>query len=82
MSSVVELANNQMRKTIAKRLGASKFTAPHYYLGVEFDMENALLASRQQYNSMPDTKISFNDIVVAATAKALKAHPEVRFPLV
>ena len=76
IESVVELANNQMRKTIAKRLGASKFTAPHYYLGVEFDMENAM-AFRQQYNSMPDTKISFNDIVVKATAKALKAHPEV-----
>ena len=76
IESVVEFANNQMRKTIAKRLGASKFTAPHYYLGVEFDMENAM-AFRQQYNSMPDTKISFNDIVVKATAKALKAHPEV-----
>ena len=76
IESVVELANNQMRKTIAKRLGASKFTAPHYYLGVEFDMENAM-AFRQQYNSIPDTKISFNDIVVKATAKALKAHPEV-----
>ena len=76
IESVIELANNQMRKTIAKRLGASKFTAPHYYLGVEFDMENAM-AFRQQYNSMPDTKISFNDIVVKATAKALKAHPEV-----
>ena len=76
IESFVELANNQMRKTIAKRLGTSKFTAPHYYLGVEFDMENAM-AFRQQYNSMPDTKISFNDIVVKATAKALKAHPEV-----
>ena len=76
IESVVELANNQMRKTIAKRLGASKFTAPHYYLGVEFEMENAM-AFRQQYNSMPDTKISFNDIVVKATAKALKVHPEV-----
>ena len=76
VESVVELANNQMRKTIAKRLAASKFTAPHYYLGVEFDMENAM-AFRQQYNSMPDTKISFNDIVVKATAKALKAHPQV-----
>ena len=76
IESVVEFANNQMRKTIAKRLGASKFTAPHYYLGVEFDMENAI-AFRQQYNSLPDTKISFNDIVVKATAKALKLHPQV-----
>ena len=76
VEAVVELANSQMRKTIAKRLAASKFNAPHYYLGVEFDMENAM-AFRQQYNSMPDTKISFNDIVVKATAMALKQHPQV-----
>lgn len=71
-----EIANSQMRKTIAKRLAQSKFTAPHYYLNVEFDMDNAI-AFRQQYNSMPDTKISFNDIVVKACALALKKHPQV-----
>ena len=76
IESVEEMANSQMRKTIAKRLGASKFTAPHYYLGVEFDMENTM-AFRQQYNAIPDTKISFNDIVVKATALALKQHPQV-----
>lgn len=76
IESVEEIANSQMRKTIAKRLAASKFNAPHYYLGVEFDMENAM-AFRKQYNSMPDTKISFNDIVVKATAMALKQHPQV-----
>ncbi|MCH1518514.1 MAG: 2-oxo acid dehydrogenase subunit E2 [Flavobacteriaceae bacterium] len=76
IESVEEMANSQMRKTIAKRLGASKFTAPHYYLGVEFDMENAM-AFRKQYNAIPDTKISFNDIVVKATALALKQHPQV-----
>ena len=76
IESVEEMANSQMRKTIAKRLSGSKFTAPHYYLGVEFDMENAM-AFRQQYNSIPDTKISFNDIVVKATAMALKQHPQV-----
>jgi len=76
IESVEEMANSQMRKTIAKRLGASKFTAPHYYLGVEFDMENAM-AFRTQYNAIPDTKISFNDIVVKATALALKQHPQV-----
>ena len=65
-----------MRKTIAKRLSASKFTAPHYYLGVEFDMDQAI-AFRTQYNAIPDTKISFNDIVVKATALALKKHPQV-----
>jgi len=74
--SVTEIANSQMRKTIAKRLSASKFSAPHYYLGVEFDMDNAI-AFRNQYNSLPDTKISFNDIVVKATALALKQHPQV-----
>ncbi|MEN8768130.1 MAG: 2-oxo acid dehydrogenase subunit E2 [Candidatus Arcticimaribacter sp.] len=76
IESAEEVPNNQMRKTIAKRLAASKFNAPHYYLSVEFDMENAM-AFRQQYNSVPDTKISFNDIVVKATAKALKQHPQV-----
>ena len=76
IESSEEVPNNQMRKTIAKRLAASKFNAPHYYLSVEFDMENAM-AFRQQYNSVPDTNISFNDIVVKATAKALKQHPQV-----
>ncbi|MDA8698775.1 pyruvate dehydrogenase complex dihydrolipoamide acetyltransferase [Flavobacteriaceae bacterium] len=76
VESVEEVANSQMRKTIAKRLAGSKFTAPHYYLGVEFDMDNAI-AFRAQFNSIPDTKISFNDIVVKATALALKKHPQV-----
>ncbi|MFL2576137.1 MAG: 2-oxo acid dehydrogenase subunit E2 [Flavobacteriaceae bacterium] len=70
------IPNSQMRKTIAKRLGASKFSAPHYYLSVEFDMD-AAIAFRKQYNSIPDTKISFNDIVVKAVALSLKAHPQV-----
>ena len=71
-----EIKNSQMRKTIAKRLGESKFTAPHYYLNVEFDMDNAM-AFRAQYNSIPDTKISFNDIIVKACALALREHPQV-----
>ncbi|MGB1080391.1 MAG: 2-oxo acid dehydrogenase subunit E2 [Flavobacteriaceae bacterium] len=71
-----EVPNSQMRKTIAKRLGASKFSAPHYYLSVEFDMD-AAIAFRKQYNSIPDTKISFNDIVVKAVALSLKEHPQV-----
>lgn len=71
-----EIPNSQMRKTIAKRLGASKFSAPHYYLSVEFDMD-AAIAFRKQYNSIPDTKISFNDIVVKAVALSLKEHPQV-----
>ena len=71
-----EIKNSQMRKTIAKRLGESKFTAPHYYLNVEFDMDNAM-AFRAQYNTVPDTKISFNDIIVKACALALRQHPQV-----
>jgi len=71
-----EVPNSQMRKVIAKRLGESKFSAPHYYLNVEFDMDNAI-AFRQQFNSIPDTKISFNDIIVKACALALKLHPQV-----
>ena len=76
VEQITELANSQMRKTIAKRLSASKFSAPHYYLGVEFDMD-AAISFRTQYNSIPDTKISFNDIVIKAVGMALKAHPEV-----
>ena len=71
-----EIKHSQMRKVIAKRLGESKFTAPHYYLAVEFDMDNAI-AFRQQFNSIPDTKISFNDIIVKASALALREHPQV-----
>ncbi|HET8736646.1 MAG TPA: 2-oxo acid dehydrogenase subunit E2 [Pricia sp.] len=71
-----EVKNSQMRKTIAKRLSESKFTAPHYYLTIEVDMGNAI-ASRKQINEMPDTKISFNDMVVKACAMALKKHPQV-----
>lgn len=71
-----EVPNSNMRKAIAKNLVKSKFTAPHYYLNVEFDMDNAI-AFRLQYNSLPDTKISFNDMVVKACALALKQHPQV-----
>ena len=71
-----EIMHSQMRKTIARRLSESKFTAPHYYLGVEFDMDNAI-AFREQFNSIPDTKISFNDMIVKACALALRQHPQV-----
>jgi pyruvate dehydrogenase E2 component (dihydrolipoamide acetyltransferase) len=74
--SFTEFANSQMRKTIAKRLSQSKFSAPHYYLGVEFDMEN-LISFRIQHNNSTGSKISFNDLIVKASAKALKLHPEV-----
>jgi len=71
-----DVSNSQMRKVIARRLGESKFTAPHYYLNVEFDMENAI-AFRKQFNSIPEVKISYNDIIVKASALALKQHPQV-----
>ena len=71
-----EVKNSQMRKTIAKRLSESKFTAPHYYLTIEVDMDNAM-ESRTQINNLPDTKVSFNDMVVKACAMALRKHPQV-----
>ena len=74
--SFEEFPNSQMRKTIAKRLSESKFSAPHYYLGVEFNMDN-LISFRIQHNNSIDSKISFNDIIIKAAAKALIIHPEV-----
>ncbi len=71
-----EIENSQMRKVIARRLTESKFSAPHYYLSVEFDMNNTI-AFREQYNTLPDTKISYNDIVVKACAISLIKHPKV-----
>ncbi len=71
-----EVKNSQMRKTIAKRLGESKFTAPHYYLTVELDMDNAISA-RTAINSDPDVKISYNDMIIKACAMALRKHPQV-----
>ena len=73
---VEEVKNSQMRKTIARRLAESKFTAPHYYLTVELNMDNAIEA-RKTINTLPDTKVSFNDMVVKACAMALKKHPQV-----
>ncbi|WP_025743223.1 pyruvate dehydrogenase complex dihydrolipoamide acetyltransferase [Aquimarina pacifica] len=74
--SFEEVKNSQMRKAIAKSLSASKFTAPHYYLTIEVDMDNAI-ASRKTINALPDTKVSFNDMVVKACAMALRRHPQV-----
>jgi len=74
--SFEELKNSQMRKVIARRLGESKFTAPHYYLSISLDMDNAI-SFREQANQMPDTKISFNDLVVKAVAIALRSHKQV-----
>ena len=68
--------NSQMRKTIAKALTSSKFSAPHFYLNIEVDMDNAI-ASRKLINGLPDTKVSFNDMIVKACAMALRKHPQV-----
>ena len=76
VESFEEIKNSQMRKTIAKRLGESKFSAPHYYLTIELDMDNTM-ASRAAINSAPDVKISYNDMIVKACAMALRKHPQV-----
>lgn len=67
---------SQMRKTIAKRLGESLFTAPHFYLTISVDMDNAM-AARASINDVAPVKVSFNDIVIKAVAVALKKHPAV-----
>ena len=68
-----EIKNSQMRKIIAKRLAESLFTAPHYNLTIEVSMDEAM-KSRAMINSVPDTKVSFNDMVIKACAMALKKH--------
>ncbi len=67
---------SQMRKTIARRLAESKFTAPHFYLTMDIDMDNAISA-RTQLNSVGAAKVSFNDMVVKAVALSLKQHPTI-----
>jgi len=71
-----DVAVSQMRKIIAKRLGESKFSAPHFYLTVEINMDNAVEA-RKSVNEVSSTKISFNDMVVKASAVALRKHPNI-----
>ena len=67
---------SQMRKTIARRLAESKFTAPHFYLTISIDMDNAI-AARKSMNNEEGVKVSFNDMVVKAVAMALRKHPTV-----
>jgi pyruvate dehydrogenase E2 component (dihydrolipoamide acetyltransferase) len=71
-----EIKNSKMRKIIAKRLAESLFTAPHYNLVIEVTMDEAM-KSRSIINSVPDTKVSFNDMVIKACAMALKKHPKI-----
>lgn len=67
---------SQMRKTIAKRLAESKFSAPHFYLTIEIDMEK-MMDARASINEVSTTKISYNDLVVKAVAASLRRHPKV-----
>lgn len=67
---------SQMRKTIARRLGESKFSAPHFYLTVEINMDKAIEA-RKQLNEVSPVRLSFNDLVVKASAAALRQHPAI-----
>lgn len=71
-----ETPNSSMRNAIAKSLSHSLFTAPHYNLVFEINMDNAMEA-RKAINSLPDTKVSFNDIVIKAVAIALRKHPQI-----
>jgi len=71
-----EVPVSQMRRSIAKRLAESKFSAPHFYLTIAVDMDNAV-ASRTRLNEVSPVKISFNDMVLKAAAVALKLHPKV-----
>jgi pyruvate dehydrogenase E2 component (dihydrolipoyllysine-residue acetyltransferase) len=74
--SYEEIPVSQMRKTIAKRLSESKFTAPHFYLTMEINMDKVVDA-RESINAISPVKISFNDIVIKAAAAALRQHPKV-----
>jgi pyruvate dehydrogenase E2 component (dihydrolipoamide acetyltransferase) len=68
---------SQMRKTIARRLSESKFTAPHFYLTIDLDMDNAISARESINKAIAPAKISYNDLVVKAAAMALRQHPQV-----
>jgi pyruvate dehydrogenase E2 component (dihydrolipoamide acetyltransferase) len=70
----VSIPVSQMRKAIARRLGESKFTAPHFYLTVEINMERSI-AARNEIKAQGQFKISFNDIIIKACALALRQHP-------
>lgn len=70
-----EIPLSQMRKVIAKRLGESKYTSPHFYVTAEIDMDNAMAARKSINAGEEEDRISFNDIVIKATAMALRQHP-------
>ena len=74
--SYIDIPVTQMRKVIARRLSESKYAAPHFYLTMEINMDNAISA-REAMNEISDVKISFNDLVIKACAMALRKHPDV-----
>ena len=74
--SYTDVPLTQMRKTIARRLGESMFTAPHFYLTMEMNMDNAI-SSRAAINEISPVKVSFNDMIIKACASALRLHPDV-----
>ena len=76
VESYTDVPNSQMRKAIAKTLTASKFSAPHFYLKMEVDMDNAI-AARAAINSISGSKVSFNDMIIKAVAASLRKHPKV-----
>jgi len=76
MENHTDIPLTQMRKVIARRLGESKFSAPHFYLTMEINMDNAI-SSRVSMNEVSPIKISFNDMIIKASAMALRKHPDV-----
>lgn len=76
VESFEDIPNSQMRKTIARRLSESKFSAPEFYLTMEINMDKAIEA-RVSMNEVLPVKISFNDMVIKATALALTKHPKI-----
>ena len=76
VESYIDEPVSQMRKTIARRLGESKFSAPHFYLTMEINMDE-IIKAREVINTVASMKISFNDIVIKAVASSLRKHPKI-----
>ncbi len=77
VESYTEVPVTQMRKAISRALGGSKFSAPHFYLTIQLDMDQAVEARKSINKLIAPEKISFNDMVIKATAVALRKHPKV-----
>ncbi len=77
VESYQEVELSQMRKTIARRLAESKFTAPHFYLTIDLDMDQAIVARESINRAIKPAKVSYNDLVIKAAGLALRDHPQV-----